>query len=217
MYRTTFAALIGIVILIVCAWFFMRCVDDCTVLRIVREGDTVIEIVDAACKEGLPHTTGPYTVRMTEAAWASARRATTMNHEHVHLVQKQQPAEWAEWYRRYWDYELLLAAPPELPSMHVKALRPNPDTSDAPWALWRHRYLFFPNYTTPRRSLHEAEVLVWDMDQHKLVPPPPAWKSFFCGDGDCPHQYEHPHEIAAEYTAEGSTVPAALKLFAWRA
>lgn len=191
-------------------------VDECTVLRKIEQGDTVIEIVDSGCKEGLPHTTGPHTVRMTEEAWTSSRRSTTMNHEHVHLAQKQAEGDWAEWYRRYWEYELLATPPPDLPPKYVHALRPNPDTAVAPWALWRRRYLFFPNYADEQRSLRGAQVLVWDIDKHTLVDPPAAWRTIFCGEGQCPHQYEHPHEIAAEYTAEGSNTPAALKLFAWR-
>lgn len=191
-------------------------IDDCRVLRKETRDDMIIEIVDADCKEGLPHTTGPYTVRMTEAAWAHGRRNTTLVHEHVHLEQKRKPLEWYEWYRRYWDYELLTVPPPELPAKYVLGLRPNPDTADAPWALWRHRWLFFPNYTDGSRSLRNARVLVWDTTMKNIVEVPAAWKDAFCNGNECPHQYEHPHELSAEYIADGSAAPAANKLYEWR-
>ena len=100
----------------------MRGIDECRVLRVEHRDDMTIEIVDADCKEGLPHTTGPYTVRMTEEAWAHGRRTTTLVHEHVHLEQKRKPHEWYEWYRRYWDYELLTSPPPDLPIIFVNNL-----------------------------------------------------------------------------------------------
>jgi hypothetical protein len=191
-------------------------IDECRVLRVEHRDDMTIEIVDADCKEGLPHTTGPYTVRMTEAAWAHKRRNTTLVHEHVHLEQKRKPHEWYEWYRRYWEYELLASPPPDLPAKYIAGLRPNPDTADAPWALWRHRWLFFPNYTDSSRTLRNARVLVWDTTMKKIVDVPAAWKDAFCSDGVCPHQYEHPHELSAEYIADGSASAAASKLYEWR-
>jgi len=190
--------------------------DDCRVLRIVNQDDMIIQIVDDNCKEGLPHTTGPYTVRMTEVSWADRRRNTTLTHEHVHLEQKRKPLEWYEWYRRYWDYELLTVPPPDLPNKYVLGLRPNPDTADAPWALWRHRWLFFPNYTDNNRTLRNANVLVWDTTLKTIVDIPTSWKDVFCSGNSCPHQYEHPHELAAEYIADGSESVAAKKLYEWR-
>jgi hypothetical protein len=110
----------------------------------------------------------------------------------------------------------LTAAPPDLPAKYVAGLRPNPDTADAPWALWRHRWLFFPNYTDVNRTLRNARVLVWDTTMKTIVDVPSAWKDIFCSDGVCPHQYEHPHELSAEYIADGSASVAANKLYEWR-
>lgn len=219
---TIFALVVFVVLAIL--WYYQlqhhegmsNVIDDCRVLRKETREDMTIEIVDAGCKEGLPHTTNPFTVRMTEASWAHEGRETTLVHENVHLEQKRKPLEWYEWYRRYWDYELLTSPPPDLPIKYVNNLRPNPDTADAPWALWRHRWLFFPNYTDGNRTLRNATILVWDTAMKNIVDVPTAWKDTFCSNAKCPHQYEHPHELAAEYIADGSDATAASKLYEWR-
>ena len=202
--------LTGVVIVAILLW--MRRRDECTVLRHIPTDDGVIEIVDAACKEGLPHTTGPNTIRMTEAAYASPRRDSTLVHERVHLDQRRHRHEWLQFYEREWGYKLLPKAP-----FHCKGeLRPNPDTADAPYAVWKDRYVFYPIYSQ-ERTLRGAKVKVWDLVKGAFVDVPEAWRAFFCESADrCVHQYEHPHEIAAEYIAEGSRAPAAQKLFAWK-
>jgi hypothetical protein len=189
--------------------------SDCRVLRTIRTEDGTIEIVDAACQEGLPHTTDSHTIRMTETAYASKRRDRTLAHERIHLDQKRNPDIWRKFYKDHWDYELYDTPPRDLPATYIKNLRPNPDTSDAPWALWRSRWLFFPNYGTDR-TLRNARVLIWDTHTKQIVMPPPEWKAIFCVSDSCPHQFEHPHELSAEYIAEGGNSPAALKLFAWK-
>jgi hypothetical protein len=131
-----------------------------------------------------------------------------LKHERVHLDQKLQPREWEAFYKRAWDYELLDAPPPELRA----TIRPNPDTAGRPWALWRSRWLFFPEAA---ETLKGAPVRVWDLDHKSLTTPPPEWIAFFCGSRGCPHQYEHPHEISAELITEGADSEAATALFTW--
>jgi hypothetical protein len=190
-----------------------RATDDCRVLRRIPTDNGTIEIVNASCKEGLPHTTDSQTIRMTESEYAAGHRETTLTHERVHLDQKRNPAAWRDFYNRAWGYELVKAG--DLPTEYVKNLRPNPDTADAPWALWRGRWLFFPNYSADRTLLN-ARILVWDTELKEIVSPPSEWTAMFCGTDGCPRQFEHPHELSAEYIAEGHTSPAALKLFAWK-
>jgi hypothetical protein len=188
--------------------------DECRVLRVIQTSNGTVEIVDAACKEGLPHTTGPHTMRFTEAAWNDGRREETLVHERVHLAQKRAPQDWAEFYRRVWDYEMFTRPPVSLPEDSVMKLRKNPDTEAAPWAVWRHRYLFYP-YSADG-GLRSASVRIWDLEQKThLESPPDAWRAFFCDGDACPYQYEHPHELAAEYIAKKSKSPAALNLFTW--
>lgn len=189
--------------------FYAR--KSCNVLRRIHTNDGTIEIVDAECQEGLPHTTTMNTIRMTENVWNSERRETTLTHERVHLDQKRRPHEWEEFYRSVWNYELLTSPPAGIPSAEI---RPNPDTANKPWALWRGRYLFYPQYGT-ERTLRNAPVLIWDVEKQQHVDIPPEWRSEFCLGASCPHQYEHPHELAAEYITHTSTSPSAVKLFRW--
>lgn len=188
--------------------------DDCVVLRTIKTEDGVIEVVNPTCKEGLPHTTGPNTIRMSEDALHDPRAESTLVHERVHLDQKRNRASWIEFYKSAWSYTLSNTPPPGIPYKYQYDLRPNPDTSDAPWAIWNRRYVFFPNYGQ-QRTLKGAIVRVFDLQTQSLVDPPPEWRAAFCSGGVCPHQFEHPHELAAEYVALKMKTPASAKLFAW--
>jgi hypothetical protein len=178
--------------------------------------DGQVELVNLSCKEGLPHTTDSNTIRMPVALWTGPTRDDIMVHERVHLSQKREPAEWAEFYRRYWDYDMLSTPPAGLPADYVAALRPNPDTDAAPWALWRKRYLFFPTYASSDRTLRNPKIVVWDVQQKRRVEAPPEWTAFFCVDGACPQQFEHPHELSAEMLTKGYKSPASEQLRGWR-
>ena len=190
----------------------------CTVLQTIPLGDGVrVEIVGTECAEGLPHTTDARTIRMTAADWKGPRRDHILKHEYVHLSQKSAAKGWEDFYKNEWGYKCLRSPPPDVPRELVAALRPNPDTSVAPWALWRDRWLFFPTFVEDDRSLRGAKVRVWDRAARRLLDAPPDdWRNLFCDRSGCPHQYEHPHEIAAEWIAGGSDAPAARKLFEWR-
>jgi hypothetical protein len=205
---------VGIVALVIGALYVFRGSYSCRVIRRIETYDRVVEIVVPHCKEGLPHTTDGNTIRMTQAEWDSPHRETTLTHERVHLDQKRNRAIWIDFYRRYWDYEIY-ASYDELPPEYKRNLRPNPDTADAPYALWRNRWLFFSVYS-PVRTLRDAIVKVWDTRRGIEVGLPEEWKAEFCASNKCPRQYEHPHELAAEFIAERPSVPAALKLFAWK-
>lgn len=200
------------VTIVVLLYFVMRQHDDCVVLRRIQTADGVIEIVNDKCKEGLPHTTGPHTIRMTEHAYATEAEHNTLTHERVHLDQKRRPEVWSDFYERHWNYRIYTRPPATIPADLVARRRPNPDTDAAPWAVWRDRYMFFPVYTDMQApSLKQAEVIVWDKELRKRVAVPAEWRAEF---GD-PRQFEHPHELAAEYIALKSHTPAARKLFKW--
>lgn len=164
----------------------------------------IVEIVDATCQDGLPHTWTPTTIRMTETDWNSSRRDTILRHERVHLRQRQDANEWSTFYRSAWGYECTKQPPPGIPSHWLDRVRPNPDTADGLWAVWHGRYVFFPTYRDAKRSLRNAEVQVWDIQKRHMTEPPAEWKQMFCDGGNCPTQYEHPHEIAAEYITDGT-------------
>jgi hypothetical protein len=146
---------------------------------------------------------------MTESDWNSSRRNDILRHERVHLRQRQEPIEWRNFYRSAWGYEYTKSPPPGIPQHWIMRLRPNPDTEDGPWAIWNGRYVFFPTFRDINRSLRTAVVQVWDMKKKQIVDIPAEWQQFFCEGGNCPYQYEHPHEIAAEFITHPSNSPAA--------
>ena len=189
--------------------------DNCVVLeRQVLTGGDILELVSDDCQEGLPHTTGPNTIRMTRAIAESDRRDSILTHERIHLDQKRRPDAWTHFTNSAWSYELTAVRPTGLPATY--ALRPNPDTSANPYAVWRGRYVFFSAYDSTRR-LSSAPVIIYDLQEgRELSGPPPEWKAHFCtATGRCPHQYEHPYEIAAEYVTHDMETPAEAQLTAW--
>jgi hypothetical protein len=151
---------------------------------------------------------------MTESDWNSSRRDEILRHERVHLRQRIEPVAWRTFYRNEWGYELTKTPPPGIPAHWLERVRPNPDTADGLWAVWRGRYVFFPTYRDAKRSLRNANVQVWDMLKKQIVDLPTQWRQHFCDGGECPFQYEHPHEMAAEYIthALASNSPAAQQL-----
>ena len=181
--------------------------DDCAILRRIPTENGTVEIIDETCQEGLSHTTDSETIRMTEASWNSARRDEILVHERVHLDQKRYPDAWKDFYHSVWNYEISNIPPPEL----SQELRPNPDTSKEPWAIWRQRFVFFPVYDEGR-TLRHAPVKIWDMFTKSYVDIPAEWKAEFCDEAGCPHQYEHPHELAAELLTNSSQSKAASAL-----
>ena len=185
--------------------------DDCAVLRRIPTENGTVEIIDDTCQEGLSHTTDSETIRMTEASWNSARRDEILVHERVHLDQKRYPEAWKDFYHRVWNYEISNNPPPELSDEVRSKLRPNPDTSKEPWAIWRQRFVFFPVYDEGR-TLRHAPVKIWDMFTKSYVDIPAEWKAEFCDEAGCPHQYEHPHELAAELLTNSSKSKAASAL-----
>ena len=187
-------------------------IQDCVVLRRIPTEHGTVEIIDNTCQEGLSHTTDSETIRMTEASWNSPRRDDILFHERVHLDQKRNPETWKDLYHSIWNYEISNNPLPEIPFQLRAALRPNPDTSQAPWATWRRRFVFFPVYDAKNPTLQGAPVRIWDLFLQSLVDLPAEWKADFCDDRGCPHQYEHPHELAAELLTLSSTSPAAKRL-----
>jgi hypothetical protein len=158
---------------------------------------STIEIVESSCEEGLPHTSDPNTIRIPESVWnQGSRRANVLRHERVHLLQKRNPSAWSDFYK-IWNYTIHSQLPDGFPD--ATAVRGNPDT-DPPFACWAGRYWFVPLYTNRQAPrLGDADVRVWDARRKEWTNPPATWNALFCQEGRCPHQWEHPAEIAAEY------------------
>jgi len=205
-----------LILVILCILYFIwnLYTNNCHVLKRYNLPFGIVEIVDSNCQDGLPHTWSPSIIRMTESDWNSSRRDTILRHERVHLRQRQDPIEWNRFYRSAWGYECTKLPPPGIPQHWLDRVRPNPDTADALWAVWHGRYVFFPTYRDAKRSLRNASVQVWDIQKRQMVEPPAEWKQLFCDGGNCPVQYEHPHEISAEFiTQTVNNSPAAQQLY----
>ena len=186
--------------------------NDCTVLERIPTEDGIIEIVNDECKEGLPHTTDSNTIRMTRKKYESRGLKQLLIHERVHLDQKRSPEKWQWFYKQYWDYDIQSESP--IPAIYTQHMRPNPDTESQPWAIWRQRYVFFP-YAEQPSQLKNAAVRIWDILENRFVPAPEQWKARFCDADGCPYQYEHPHEISAEFIANTQKSVAANQLRHW--
>lgn len=188
--------------------------NSCHVLKTIEDmklDDCQIEIVEATCESGLPHTSNAHTIRMTENVWSSATRDTTLKHERVHILQRRCPGIWARFYREKWGYELHTSPPSSFPVKEMERIRSNPDTAAVAWAVWQNRYWIVPLYKNHEYpTLLGVSIQIWDAQQHMWVKEmPEEWRYFFCGDGKCPHQWEHPHEISAElWTADAFDTPA---------
>ncbi len=195
-----------------------RLTHSCRVLQTFPDAEiphAMIAIVDDTCEEGLPHTSDANTIRIPKSMWFSssaARRANVLRHERIHLLQRRNTAAWTQFYRTAWNYTLHTAPPAGMPE--ADKVRGNPDTEPLPIACWAARYWFVPLYTdTAQPRLAAAEVRVWDSQERTWGAPPAAWKAQFCRDGTCPHQWEHPAEIAAElWTNQETNTPASVAL-----
>jgi hypothetical protein len=173
--------------------------------------DVQIQLVNASCENGLPHTSDANTIRLSEDVWNSANRDSTLRHERIHILQRRFPEAWARFYKEKWGYELFTEPPPSFPVGDIQRVRSNPDTATEPWAVWQNRYWIAPLYS----DIHAPKLLgvniqIWDAQEMRWIQKmPDEWGAFFCGDGKCPHQWEHPHEIAAEvWTSSAFHTPA---------
>ena len=168
-----------------------------TIQRKMGQISTWIWVVPKTCEQGLPHTRSIDVIAMP-ISLPKARVPEILEHEKIHLLQRQMPDSWARFYKIKWDYELYGAPPAGMPAELQTMIRANPDTASAPWCCWRKRWWPVPIYqSSTNLSLRNAIVKWWDQETMNIESrPPDAWQKFF---GSHIHQSEHPHEITAEY------------------
>lgn len=198
--------------------FIARKGNSCSVKKVIQmPADRVgsqpykIEIVDSSCESGLPHTINAETIRMPEG-YSQERWATTVEHEKIHLLQRQHPHLWALWYEKLWNFRITNMAPasdPRIPQELLKKRRQNPDIEHKPYAVWKNRYWSFAAFTSDKpTSLLEAKTVWWDQETGEILTgAPPGFSEFF----GSPAQDEHPHEIAAQMLANDSGNPERIK------
>jgi hypothetical protein len=174
---------------------------DCTpIVKIQRKmGDlsTWIWTMPKSCEQGLPHTRAIDVIAIPEN-FPAEKLPVVLEHEKIHLLQRQMPDSWARFYKLAWDYDVYTAPPAGMPAELVELKRANPDTADSPWPCWRGHW--WPVAVYPSRknlSLSGAPIKWWNSQDGTIrISPPEDWIQFF---GRGVHQNEHPHEIAAEY------------------
>jgi hypothetical protein len=198
--------LCGILFIILLFYVMLTPALPCKVLeRLPYKDGTTIEVVNDTCLEGLPHTSNINTIVMPLSVWRSERREDTLRHELVHIRQRRDRTLWYDFYKNDWEY-VPVSCPPELDR---STMRPNPDTDDTPYMAWRGRWIFIPLYNEDR-TLRNANVHVYDMKVGAFVDIPPEWTAFFSAGL---RQYEHPHEISAEFLTTRRICPASKKLY----
>lgn len=161
------------------------------------EGPIRVVYLDGTSDAGLPHTRGKKGIALPIfLLWHPSEK--TIQHELVHLSQKQYKEKWWNWYLRHWNFrpanesEFLT-----IPEKWRSRRRINPDTLGTPYAIWKDRYIpmsVFMNEHTPdlrycKRGFWDLKMTQWTWEE------PPDWIDIF-GKG---FNDEHPNEIAAHW------------------
>lgn len=161
------------------------------------EGPLTIVYLDGKSDAGLPHTRGLRGIALPVfLLWQP--NESTIQHEIVHLSQKQFPQQWWAWYKTTWNFrkateEEFMA----IPERWRARRRMNPDTLGSPYTVWKDRWIplsVFLSETEPdlrycRRGFWDLQISQWTWDV------PPGWTAMF-GEG---FNDEHPNEIAAHW------------------
>lgn len=161
------------------------------------EGPLNIVYLDGRSDAGLPHTRGKKGVALPIfLLWEPSSK--TIDHEIVHLSQKQYSNRWWAWYKKIWNFRL--ATQLEVLSIPMKwrqRRRMNPDTLGQQYAVWKNRYIplsVFSNELSP--DLRFCKRGFWDIIMSQWTwETPSGWETTF-GTG---FNDEHPHEIAAHW------------------
>ena len=161
------------------------------------KGPLQLVYLNPSSDSGLPHTRGKTGIAMPVfLLWEPSEK--TMQHELVHLSQKQFTEKWFFFYTAKWAFRK--ATEEELLSIPLKwrsRRRINPDTLGSPYMVWKDRYVpltTFVNEEKPdvrfcKRGFWDLKMTQWTWEE------PPGWLDLF-GSG---FNDEHPNEIAAHW------------------
>jgi len=168
------------------------------------EGPIQLVYLHPSSDSGLPHTRGKTGIAMPIfLQWEPSEK--TMQHELVHLSQKQFEGKWFSFYERVWKFRR--ATEEELLSIPLRwraRRRINPDTLGSPYMVWRDRYIALSVFTSEEKpDLRFCKRGFWDLKMTQWTwEEPPGWVDLFArGFND-----EHPNEIAAHWI-DGSAGP----------
>lgn len=139
---------------------------------------------------GLPHTRPPNLICIPAYY---AMNNETMNHELLHLHQRDHPLQWeAKFSQQGW---VPLSAQ-SIPDRWFKRCRLNPDTLDKQFYAWENQWVPLPLFEREDKpDLRQCIVRWWDQRSGSLTEDPPA--SFVRAFGKNHPQPEHPREVSA--------------------
>ena len=160
-------------------------------------GPLTIVYLDGRSDAGLPHTRGLRGIALPVfLLWQPDNK--TIQHEIVHLSQKQFPQRWWAWYKAVWDFRPALEEEfMGIPLRWRSRRRINPDTLGTPYTIWINRWIplsVFVNEAEPdlrycKRGFWDCKLSQWTWEA------PSGWsRTFGSGFND-----EHPNEIAAHW------------------
>lgn len=160
-------------------------------------GPIKVVYLDGRSDAGLPHTRGKTGIALpVYLLWNPSE--STLDHELVHLSQKQFSERWLHWYKIYWNFRPAKEAEfLSIPMRWRSKRRINPDTLGNPYMVWSDRYIplsVFLSETDP--DLRKCQRGFWDLKMSQWTwEEPPGWvRTFGIGFND-----EHPNEIAAHW------------------
>lgn len=161
------------------------------------EGPLTVAYLDARSDAGLPHTRGLKGIALPVfLLWQPSE--ATIQHEIVHLSQKQFPQQWWSWYSRVWNFRRATVKEfMSIPEKWRQRRRMNPDTLGSPYTVWKDRWIPLsvflkedaPDLRYCKRGFWDLRLSQWTWE------PPQGWISTF-GEG---FNDEHPNEIAAHW------------------
>lgn len=164
--------------------------------RGILKGSEIV-IVSPSTEGGMPHTRSPNIICLP-AYWPEDKLSSTINHELIHISQRQHPKAWEKTLlKEGWSK----VQEENLPVDWVARCRINPDTFAARWWAWEGRHVPMPIFVREDHpQLRDIEVRWWDRETDRLNPSAPS--SFVRKYGDVPASHaEHPYELWA-YTLE---------------
>ena len=150
-------------------------------------------IMTPSADGGMPHTRAPNIICLP-AYFPLSQLSETMDHELVHISQRQNSVEWR---RRALGEGWQEVAVYNLPAHYIARCRFNPDTFDSRFWAWEGRHVPLPLFTREDKpELRDITVRWWDMEEERLNPHPPT--SFVRRYGNlAPSSAEHPYELWA--------------------
>lgn len=159
--------------------------------------DYRIVIMNPSADGGLPHTRAPNLICIP-AYYPHEKYAHTLQHELVHIHQRQNPDLWKEQcVREGWAPMSEWDAVRQIPKEHLQRCRLNPDTLSCRFQAWEARYVPLPLFVREDKpSLRETVVRWYDLEDERLRFDPPLSYVKRYGNVDKSSQ-EHPFELWA--------------------